>query len=1259
MIAQMLHLPSNFYAASQPVLQAMENTETAAELAKFVSDEDDRRFLFVEMRAGEDVNDVANTLSRSGQSLAVYHCAPDLSASQFENHLTMSVAAQCAAELFEARRLFIGAFQTIDWSSESSRSMENLVVEPLFELTEILHPRQPRTMSIVVNSRDRFDSPHNSAIVEYLVRLSNMLPDWVKLVLVHPISPNKVSFNNDFKFLSGVCSQEFSRESEPLWHCADTFARRNDRVSSRQTIARLLRLPHSEEKFAVQYVQEKKYEEQVCQWIRNDNAKRLLWIGVAEEGKRNAVASSIIGCLENRQQLLASYHGSDESMDLKDIVLLLAAQCAEELFEATDLFTSIFEEIDWDNPTSYSFESLMVDPLTQFTEILSPRVPRIMVIMIERAHILESKLLALIQDIVRKLPTWVRLIVVVEYEMLSEISGLYLADLENEFNWDGAQLQHSNGCRDPAIDGPARTAANSDNNDDHVQNYIADLGRPGTNDPFNFNLIARWNENKHYDNHKFDSDVAGTASLDDEAAVTADLDNEAFDSEVAGTAIPDDEAAVTASLKQEQCLDVDARVHDLLETVRNWNESKTHVSENSREDKAVLQLAIVASRDLESAAGIEQYGALSNRRDTSEQCEEPKSALNSTVQSAAVRVDHQSEAVPNSRVRFTILMDTEYSRIFPQEINGKAVVIKFPNDTHHVNNEKQALSYLQGLNNFVQYVDITGETARMLHPRALPLQYYQHGDMFDFAQRLRDSEKLFLPEKFLKFAFKQILESVQHLHSQGIAHRDLTLDNIFIGDSNYHMVLADFGLASLADPSGIIFGDASRCGPTTDLYMDSTNVIATVVQGAVVSETNAPGAETSTKLNAHGEEDDDGDVTVYYSGYLWKSNVAENNACCKGIPSWKIMLCVLCPVFWFAAITVIKTFVNIFEVLVWNFSFPGVLWFWYPISTVSTLLHVIINCFILYHCNADTKKTDPRIASTTAVASEAEAASTRSTTSPADSGKSKSNMQPRKFSTSLGASYFNDKRYWFDLDRIALTVTVDFILVVMCMAAVLMPIILKHDVAIDTTFEQMSANMFDRFAVLALTASNMVLNKLVGSVVRQAVIHNKLYMEDHIFGPDPSKTFRKVFQSLHGEAARSLEHADKPAREGAIKSMTLMDKFVFDKDSKTNTGKLRSYLKMKMLLNLVSVALFAFYATVCHSAGEGSYVFILFIATLSFLNILTSAAAIKTHDSAVNRVFGDELRLSIGASHGFSNVQYYYSVISSLVSLITIAKVAA
>jgi serine/threonine protein kinase len=178
---------------------------------------------------------------------------------------------------------------------------------------------------------------------------------------------------------------------------------------------------------------------------------------------------------------------------------------------------------------------------------------------------------------------------------------------------------------------------------------------------------------------------------------------------------------------------------------------------------------------------------------------------------------HAEQQQQCAEVLIKVLIYTDVSRIFIQVIDGKQVVIKVPINLKHVNNEKQALSYLEGLDNFVQYADIPCEMARMLPPRALPLQYYQHGDMFDFAQRLRDSEKLHLPEKFMKFAFRQILRSIKHIHSQGIVHRDLKLDNIFIGDNKYHMVLADFGMASFADPSGFIFGDASRCG--TDAYM--------------------------------------------------------------------------------------------------------------------------------------------------------------------------------------------------------------------------------------------------------------------------------------------------------------------------------------------------------------------------------------------------------------------------------------------------------
>jgi hypothetical protein len=460
---------------------------------------------------------------------------------------------------------------------------------------------------------------------------------------------------------------------------------------------------------------------------------------------------------------------------------------------------------------------------------------------------------------------------------------------------------------------------------------------------------------------------------------------------------------------------------------------------------------------------------------------------------------------------------------------------------------------------------------------------------------------------------------------------------------------------------------------------------ATIIQGTVLAEINETSGKASTKSKTNNTDDDDEDETIYYSGYIWKSNSTKNNSsscklpedmvsCCKGTRSWMVMLCVLCPLMWFTA----TTFINIFEVVVWNFSFPGVLWFVYLISTVSALLDFFINCIILYHCNTDTKKTDSKIVSFSAVTHvPAATSSARTTTNPTDS---ESKMKPRKFSAFLGACCFNDKRYWFDLDRMALAMMVDFTLVVISLATCLMPIMLKGsmqpDDALNTTFEQMSTNMFDLFAILALTASNMVLNKLVGSVVRQAVIQHRLYMEDHIFGPDPATNLeqksartkvkekrmqeaRNVFQSLQGKAARRLEHADKTVREGAIETMTLIDKFVFEMDSKTSTGKFRSYLRMKMLLNLSSVTLFAFYANIYLSAGEGSYVFVLFIAVLSFLNNLTSAAAIKKHDCAVNRVFGDELKLSIGDSHGFNNIQYYYSVGLSLVNLIIRAKVAA
>ena len=48
----------------------------------------------------------------------------------------------------------------------------------------------------------------------------------------------------------------------------------------------------------------------------------------------------------------------------------------------------------------------------------------------------------------------------------------------------------------------------------------------------------------------------------------------------------------------------------------------------------------------------------------------------------------------------------------------------------------------------------------------------------------------------MKFYAAQIAMSIGYLHSQGIAHRDLKLENILI-DSNGYLKIIDYGLAKM------------------------------------------------------------------------------------------------------------------------------------------------------------------------------------------------------------------------------------------------------------------------------------------------------------------------------------------------------------------------------------------------------------------------------------------------------------------------------
>ena len=79
------------------------------------------------------------------------------------------------------------------------------------------------------------------------------------------------------------------------------------------------------------------------------------------------------------------------------------------------------------------------------------------------------------------------------------------------------------------------------------------------------------------------------------------------------------------------------------------------------------------------------------------------------------------------------------------------------------------------------------------------MELMQGNDLFDYMQK-RDFR---LSELQVKRITHQIVQGVQYLHSLGIVHRDLKLENIMMSsdDDDACVKIADFGLATLLGPT--------------------------------------------------------------------------------------------------------------------------------------------------------------------------------------------------------------------------------------------------------------------------------------------------------------------------------------------------------------------------------------------------------------------------------------------------------------------------
>ena len=144
-------------------------------------------------------------------------------------------------------------------------------------------------------------------------------------------------------------------------------------------------------------------------------------------------------------------------------------------------------------------------------------------------------------------------------------------------------------------------------------------------------------------------------------------------------------------------------------------------------------------------------------------------------------------------------------------LTGRIVAVKSFNKKNILTeNSKRKILYETNLMRNLYHPSVTKilETFESEQYILIIMEYISGGNLQDFVKKRRK-----LSEKTAKILFRQIIQGIKYIHSKGIVHRDIKLENILL-DLNNIIKICDFGVGKLIKPGQKL---KEQCG--TPVYM--------------------------------------------------------------------------------------------------------------------------------------------------------------------------------------------------------------------------------------------------------------------------------------------------------------------------------------------------------------------------------------------------------------------------------------------------------